>query len=282
MRKVFLFIRQFFNLFFFIILQVFCWTLLVNSNETHHGLFASAATEVKGKIDEQYNNIEYYFRLRAANHRLAEQNAILMAALMQQYSSIDSSKQLFVDSLLRDTAGKYNVIDVLPARVVGNTVSEELNYITLKRGGRQGAKRDMAVIGPKGIIGKVIDTSANFCRVMSLLNRNTRVSGMLKKNNYSGVVTWDGEDPNELVFQNVSRTAAPKIGDTVVTSYYSGSFPPNLLVGYVTKVKSDPTTNFLTVKLRPSVNFYTIQHAFLVDNRHYAEQKELENKPLKQ
>lgn len=276
MRKVFLFIRQFFNLFVFIILQIVCWIMLINYNQSYEGLFSSYATELKGKVDEQYNNVDYYFKLKKTNKELAEQNQQLLKALLKTQGIADTSKQVILDSLLRDTAGKYNVIDVLPAKIVGNSIFEENNYIMLHRGGNQGVERDMAVIGPTGVVGRVVDTSANFCRVMSLLNRNSRVSGMLKKNLYAGIVDWDGKDPNQLNFRNISKTANPKKGDTVVTSYYSGNFPPNIMIGTVTAVEADEGTSFLSLKVKPSTNFYTLQYAYVIVNKAYKEQKALE------
>lgn len=276
MRKVFLFIKQFFNLFVFVILQIVCLVLLVNYNRTYEGLYTSYATEVKGIIDEQYNNVDYYFKLKRANNELQHQNTALMQFYYNQYAGADTAFEIFADSLMRDSAGKYNSIRVLPAKVVGNSIFEENNFIMLHRGGRQGVMRDMAVIGPTGIVGRVVDTSANFCRVMSVLNRNFKVSAMLKKNNYSGIIEWDGKDPETLLLHNIAKTAKPYKGDTVVTSFYSGNFPPNVMVGTVKAVVKYEASSFYTLKITPSTNFFTLQHAYIIDNDNYKELKALE------
>ena len=41
----------------------------------------------------------------------------------------------------------------------------------------------------------------------------------------AGSIEWDGADPYTLVLKNISKSALPKIGDTVLTSPYSSSFP---------------------------------------------------------
>jgi len=70
-------------------------------------------------------------------------------------------------------------------------------------------------------------------------------------------------------------------GDTVVTSETSSRFPANTMVGTVYEVVDDNTTNFYTLKIRPSTNFYNIEYVYVVDNLQYDEQKRLEDSTRK-
>ena len=79
----------------------------------------------------------------------------------------------------------------------------------------------MAVTGPQGIVGVVVAVSDNYSKVMSLLNRNSKVSSMLKKDNVTGSVEWDGNDPSYLTLKGIPRSAKVVKGDTVLTSNYS-------------------------------------------------------------
>ena len=78
----------------------------------------------------------------------------------------------------------------LEAKVVNNSVSDENNYITIHRGALQGVNENMAVIGPDGIVGKIISVSNNFSLAMSLLNRKSKVSAMLQRGFIPA--TWNG------------------------------------------------------------------------------------------
>jgi rod shape-determining protein MreC len=66
-------------------------------------------------------------------------------------------------------------------------------------------------------------------------------------------------------------------GDTVVTSTYSANFPPFQIVGRVAEIEADPSSNFYTLKIKTSVNFFTVQFVYLVENLRYQEQFDLEN-----
>jgi rod shape-determining protein MreC len=140
----------------------------------------------------------------------------------------------------------------------------------------------MAAISPDGsIVGVVVEVDDNYSKVMSLLHRNSKVSAMLKRDKVAGSIEWDGEDPNILTLKNISKSAAPKIGDTVLTSPYSSNFPAQILIGRVTKVIQDPSSNFLTLSVKSATNFFTLEYIYLVENKRMAEQKAVEQNEIK-
>ena len=245
-------------------------------------VFSNIASEATGKVGAQYNSVEYYFKLKKTNEELAAENAELRGLLKSSFESPDTSTVIKIDSLLKDTLGRVRKFLFLPAKVVNNDVSDQNNYITLYRGGRQGVTKDMGVIGPQGIIGKVIDTSKNYCRVMSLLNRNSKVSAMTMKGFYTGLVDWDGKDPRYVTMHNVPKSAKVKIGDSIITSNLSGNYPPGIMIGTIAAIGGDPASGFYDLKVKTATDFYNIQYAYLVDNMIWTEQKNLEAKTPKQ
>ena len=262
-------------------LQVLSIVFLVNYNSTHEAAYAQTANEVTGSINTQYNKVQNYFHLKENNRLLLEENARLKNLLKVNFETPDATKQVFLDSLIRDTTGRQRKYIWLPAKVVNNTVSQQQNYITLHRGALQGVKKDMAVIGTQGVIGTVIDVSENFSRVMSLLNRNSKVSSMLKKLGIPGSVEWDGSDPHFLTLKNIPKSTPVAKGDTVVTSRYSANFPSNIMVGTVDEISKDPGSNFFIIRLRTTTNFYSLEYVYLVENVQWEEQRRLEAAPVK-
>jgi rod shape-determining protein MreC len=253
--------------------------MLSNYNKTYQAVFANNATEVTGKIDRQYNTVEYYFRLKATNDALAAENARLQKLLFSQYKIGDTTRISKLDSLAMDSTVHLIKYSVLPAKVVSSDITDENNYITVERGAKQGVVKDMAVAATDGIVGRVVFVSDNYCRVMSLLNHNSKVSATLKRGGYNGIIDWDGKEasPAILLMHNISKSAQIKRGDTVTTSSLSGSFPPHLMVGTVLSIDSDPASNFYTLQLKASTNFFTLQYVYLIENNFLEEQKNLES-----
>lgn len=252
--------------------------MLIKSSKTHDAFFSANINEVTGKLNSQYSGVYAYFSLKEVNKQLAEENAKLRNQLKSDFSTPDSSKKQVVDTTIKDTLNRYRKYTFLPATVVANTVTLENNFLTLERGLLQGVKKDMSVIGPQGVVGTVIDVSDNYCRVMSILNRKSSVSAMLKKDNIAGSVDWDGKDPSYVTLKNIPKSAKVVKGDTVVTSNYSAKFPSHIMIGTIAGISADPSSNFFTLKVKTATNFYSIGFVNLVLNVRYAEQVALENK----
>lgn len=281
MKNIFIFIRRYFNFLFFLVLQILSLILLIRYNETHEAVYAGVANEITGRINVQYNRVQNYFHLKENNKLLLEENTRLKNLLHIDFENPDSARVAVLDSLVRDTLGHQRKFIWLPAKVVNNTVSQQLNYLTLHRGSKQGVKKDMAVVGPQGVVGTVIVVSENFCRVMSLLHRNSKVSSMLKKGNMAGTVEWDGKDPHYITLRNIPKSVPVAKGDTVVTSSYSSNFPSDIPVGFVDQVSQDPSSNFSIIRLKTATNFYNLEYVNLVENVQWDEQRRLEAAPVK-
>lgn len=256
--------------------------MLSNASKSHQSFFASTANEITGEINKRYSGFREYFTLKETNRLLAEENARLRNLLPSNFIPADNTKKYIADSLVKDTLGRYRKFTFLPARVVGNSYTLQTNFLTLERGSDQGVKKGMAVVGPDGaIVGVVVETSSHYSKVMSLLHRNSKVSAMLKRDNNSGSIEWDGNSPSFLILKNVTKGAKVNIGDTVLTSTYSANFPPKMMIGTVAEIASESASNFYTLKIKTTTNFFGIQYVYLIENVRYAEQMQLENNSSK-
>ncbi|HJV20250.1 MAG TPA: rod shape-determining protein MreC [Sediminibacterium sp.] len=277
MKNIFLFIRQYINFISFLLLQVVSVILLTTSSKTHETFFAEASNAVTGNLNSRYSTLRSYFTLRETNRLLAEENARLRNQLSGNFQAPDSSRIQAKDSTVRDTLGRFRKYSFLPARVIGNTYTLQNNYLMLERGALQGVHKGMAVTGPSGIVGVVVESTDNISKVMSLLHRNSKVSAMLKKDNTAGSIEWDGADPSYLTLKNVTKSAKVTKGDTVLTSTYSSNFPSHLMIGTVAGITADPSSNFYTLKIKTATNFFTLQFVNVIENVRYSEQTQLEN-----
>lgn len=255
--------------------------LLNKSSQTHEAFFALYNNEIIGSIDKTQSNLFEYFHLREVNQQLAEENSRLRLELASNKIAPDSTIKSVADSSIRDTSNRYRKYTYLPARVVGNTITLQNNFITLERGSLQGVQVGMSVISPQGVVGVVLFVSNNYSIVMSVLNRNSRISAMLKKDKNAGSVEWTGENPSVLTLKNITKGAKVYIGDTVLTSSYSANFPSQIMIGTVLEKNADPASNFYTLKVKASTNFSSLQYVYVVKNTYFEEQKAIEQKEQK-
>jgi len=281
MKNIIGFIKQNFTFLSFLILQIVSLVMLSSYNKTYQTFFGGWSNQVTGNINKQYNSWSYFFNLRNTNAALIAENAALRNQLVQNFVPFDTTKKAGTLVSRKDSLEKTRKFFYYPAKVVGNTFTLQKNYIIIERGALQGVKKDMAAISTDGsIVGVVVEVNDNYSKIMSLLHRNSKVSAMLKKDKIAGSIEWDGDNPSVLVLKNISKSAAPKIGDSVITSPYSSNFPSQLMIGRVTSIIKDPSSNYLTLNVKSTTNFYNLEYLYLVENKRMADQKNIEkNEP---
>ncbi len=161
---------------------------------------------------------------------------------------------------------------LLAAEVVGKSTIQLRNYATLNVGSKNGVKEGMPVVSEQGLVGRVIGVSDNYSIVQLLINRDTRVAAKTVGGRNDGMITWDGG--NSLLLRNVPAVQPQRKGDTVVTSNYSALFPENIVIGTISDISEEQGTLFYRLKVQPSVNFGTLEEAYVV--LYSADQERLE------
>jgi rod shape-determining protein MreC len=276
MRNIFLFIRRFFTFFMFLALQAVAIWFLFTYNRFHRAKGLGVANEVTGWFNSRYNTAEDFFTMKEENRRLLKMNDSLMNMLSSNFVRSDTSSEIRRDSLPYDTLGHYRHYAWREAQVVYNTVNAEKNYIQVNRGANQGVKDNMGVFSSDGgLVGQVVNVSANFSQVMSLLHVQNKVNVLVKKTNSSGTLSWDAKDPRFLSLSNIPKSDSLVKGDTIVTGQYSLSFPSGHMVGTVAEIIPDPSTNFYVLKIKTAANFQNLQNVMIVENLQYDDQDKL-------
>ena len=261
----------------FLVLEIIASIMLSHSSKTHETFFAGTIYAITGTVNKNYTELRSFIALRETNRQLAEENARLRNALAVNFQSPDKSRITLKDSTLKDSSGNSRKYTFLPAKVIGNTYTLQNNYLMLERGALQGVKKGMAVTSVEGIVGVVVETTDNLSKVMSLLHRNSKVSAMLKNSEIAGSIEWDGADPSYLILKNITKSSKVAKGDTVLTSNYSANFPSRLMIGTVANIYADPSSNYYTLQIKTSTNFYSVRFVNIIDNVRYDEQIQLEN-----
>ena len=277
MRNLFAFIRRFSVLLFFLVLEVISLMLLFRYNKFHQAAYMDTAGEITGSIEAQYSKVSGYFSLKKENEALRRRLTEVQNKLAENFQSPDTSQRIIIDSIPIDTLGNKRKYLYMDAEVVNNSVSQPNNYFTIHRGTKQGVQPGMVVISPNGVAGVVLDATDNFATVMSMLNKQSRISARLKKTGESGRIEWDGKNPRQVQLRDIPKSVKPAVGDTVITSQYS-DFPPGVMIGVIEKVIPEQSSNNYLLQIRPANDFSRLQNVFVVSNLQRNEQLELENR----
>jgi rod shape-determining protein MreC len=257
---------------------------IVTYSQTHQAQYGAMANQITGKINSQYSNIRYYFQLKSVNDSLVKANMILYNKLRQNDPKDDSTAYGKFQQLLNDSTNiSTNRFSYVSARIVSNSVNTPNNFMVLEGGSDAGFHIGMGVIDAGGgVLGIITQTSKDYSVVMSLLHKDSRISGKILKTGETGTVVWDGKETNVLYMNGISKSVKVAKGDSIITSGFSTTFPKGLLIGRVEGVYDVENTNFIKIKIQTQANFYNAQYGYVLESKDAAEINSLLKSTIKQ
>ncbi len=120
----------------------------------------------------------------------------------------------------------------------------------------------MAVIAPRGLVGRVINRPLlHASQVQLLTGRNAAAAVLFERSGAGGIAEGGSGDP-PLRVELVPNASDIKVGDRVLTSGQDGLFPRGFVVGTVER--AERRAGQWTVAVRPSVDFSQIDVVLVV------------------
>jgi rod shape-determining protein MreC len=257
-------------------LQVLSVYLIISYSKYHQSVFGSALNNITGKINEKYSNVQRYFYLQKTNDSLLKANEILYNKLKDDFAVSDTNTRFIIDTLKIDSISSYRKYKYIGARVISNSISNQSNYIVLSIGTKQQVKVGMGVIDPNNnVVGIITDANENYSTVMSLLHKDSHISGKLLRSGEAGTLYWDGKEPNKINLTGIPKSAKVVKGDTIISSGFSTAFPKGMYIGKVEEIFKETASNYFRLKFKSTANFYNLQYVFVIENTDQDAVKEL-------
>ena len=269
MRTLLRFIQKYSNLLLFLLLEIIALTLIIQNSSYQRSRFMGLNRQVSGYLYSKVDGAREYFSLREANEQLVRENTRLRNRLDQIAALMDSS------TVISETKGEQRFYYV-QSRVLRSSSNKQYNYLTLDKGKKDGVFRDMGVVSHGGLVGIILESSANFSTVIPIVNRDFRLSAKIKSNNYAGILQWDGLTPGYAVLTEIPFHVNLVEGDTVITSGFSSIFPEGIRVGSIESFSLEKG-NFYDIRVQLSTDFERLHHVNILRNFQREERLNLEN-----
>jgi rod shape-determining protein MreC len=202
----------------------------------------------------------HYFALQNTareNERLRSENDVLKLQLNQLQNKADEGDRLAKLLNFRQT---HPNVPMLGARVIGASADSATQTVSLDRGDRDGIKRNMGVITPDGVVGKVSEVYRDSSQVLLLTDKDSGVGAMLAESRIQSPVGGVGEPL--LAMKYVANDDTVNIGERVVTSGMDRIFPRDLPVGTVAQIK--PGIPFKQIRLKPAANLESLEDVIVL------------------
>lgn len=256
MKNLIHFIMRYSAWFVFAFYVIISLLLLVTGNNYQRSVYLTSANYVTGSVYKAASQVTGYFHLKTINEDLQANNALLQNEVLNLKEQLAQYKVLASDSLLPiNYPDRFGYVS---AAVINNNTSHRKNFFTIDKGALDGIKSGMGVVDHNGVAGIVNVTGPHMSRVISLLNENQHFSVKLKDTEFIGSMSWKGGDPTIGYVEEIPRHARYNIGDTIVTSGYSTTFPEGIPVGKVLARVKSGDDSFFTLKIKLATDFRSL------------------------
>ena len=186
--------------------------------------------------------------LRGENNQLRE-----AAAATQRLTSLLQFKEQALPAMVA-------------AQVIGRDSSNRYKSVILNKGESDGIEKDMGVITPAGVVGRVVKTTGATSVVLLLTDPNNAIAGLIQRTRDEGIV--EGIPQGRAKLKYIPMLSAVKEGDRVVTSGLVGGFPRGLAIGTITTIEREEGALFQTAELIPEVELNRVEEVLVIQATH--------------
>jgi rod shape-determining protein MreC len=218
----------------------------------------SAGTSSIGWIGSLWHGYIDLLGTHAENQRLNARVDHLQLEVDQLRGQAAEASRL---AALLDFRQSHTSLSLLAARVISANPAPSTRIIYIDRGKNAGVRRDMGVITPDGVVGKVIEVYPDSAQVLLVTDRESGVGALLAPTRTEGVAKGTGGEQ-----MNLDYVAGEKVqpGEVVLTSGLDQIFPKDLPVGKVLAMQ--PGSPFERIEIEPAAHLDRLEDVLVILN----------------
>jgi rod shape-determining protein MreC len=203
-----------------------------------------------------------YFDLRNVRQQNKDLEAQVDQLRLEQAEMIEDVRQGQRLQALNKFEEKY-LYKTLAAQVIGGSGSDLSRVFYLDKGRDEGIARDMAVITPEGIVGKVREVYPHSAQVLAINDQSSGAGVILEQTRVRGILRGNAEGQPAIV--NILADSRIKPGEKVLTGGGDQIFPRGLPVGVVDSVEKDPDRDgFIQVVVKPAARLNGLDEVLVI------------------
>jgi rod shape-determining protein MreC len=222
-----------------------------------------AVTNATRPIGDFFVSIAHLPSLSRENRDLKEEVAGLRTAIAGR-TALEGKLERLQQLLDLPNSSEFPLVN---AQVIGQSVSNFENVITIDGGSADGIAEDMPVVtgGDTGarLVGRVVSVASNAATVMLITDREAATAARLVGTGQVGLLEGQGDADMVMSFLKADVPVEP--GAVVETNgYQNGLYPPGITIGEVSRFVPATSTAEPYVTVRPAVDFSTLDYVAVV------------------
>jgi rod shape-determining protein MreC len=204
-----------------------------------------------------------YFDLRHARTENEELKKTVDRLRLEQAALLEDAKQGQRLQAMLGFQQKY-LYATLPAQVFGSSGTDQSRVFYINKGSHDKLERDMAVITPDGIVGKIREVLGSSSAQVLAINDQTSGAGViLETTRIRGILRGNADGQLQIVDLLADKRIQP--GEKVLTAGGDQIFPRGLPVGTVERVVPDKDRDgFIEVLIKPAAHIDRLDEVLVI------------------
>lgn len=200
-------------------------------------------------------------QLRQRVAELEAENSNLQGQVLDLQDQLEELPVLsaLVDFEQANPENKY-----LSAAVIAYDPSPFMRYVIINRGSDDQLRRGMPVVTSQGLVGRITAVTAVAARVQLITDPGSNINVQLRPSQAEAVLS--GTLTGEVTLDQIPQNANVQPGDLVLTSGLGGNFPPGVIIGQVTGVRSHDYDLFQSASVQSVVDFSKLEIVLVIVN----------------
>ncbi|MBI3989837.1 MAG: rod shape-determining protein MreC [candidate division NC10 bacterium] len=220
--------------------------------------FLRATTFVVSVVTSVWEEYIDLRNLRQENRRLKEELERLKGEVKTfRESELENQRLRTLLELKGQTPTK-----VIAARVIGKDATNWFKTIVIDRGSESGVRRNMVVIAPGGLVGRILEAMPFSSRAQLLTDPASAAGALVQRSRTTGVVAGYQGLTTRLKYLPLFADVA--MGDEVLTSGMGGIFPKGIPIGKVAWVRRPTGALFLEAEVTPWADFSKLEEVLVL------------------
>jgi rod shape-determining protein MreC len=194
-------------------------------------------------------------------HYLAQQDARMQALVAQnaQLKEVFLERQRVEDLLSFKQAVSFKTIQ---ANVISKDPTNWRHSIIIDKGAKNGVRKDMFLISPQGLCGRISETGRFAAKAILLTDPNFKVAAICQRSREEMIVAGAGRNVCFMKYLDADRDVQVK--DIIVTSGLGGFCPKGILIGEVVSVQKSADGLTLKAFLKPSARLNSLEEVLVL------------------
>lgn len=217
--------------------------------------------QVGGVSSSLEDLVKEYVWLRNAR----EENEQLRQDLARLEQKITDYHEAYVENLrLRRLLDFKSTLqaETVATQVVMHDLTGWFQTIIVDKGTADGIAPDMPVLNDEGVVGRTLDVSTHYSRVLLVTDPLSSVDAIIQRNRVRGIL--GGKDANTCVLKYVRGNVDVQMGDLVLSSGKDGVYPKGIRLGTVQAIFKDPVDLFQRIEIKPQVRLSALEEVLIV------------------